>query len=299
MDDLVEEKNSNYALPRTRTLKWPRASQNVEWNEKLEMAAKDIGEASKSYKLMHIQEAQRANKTYNRLMIIGIVMGPFSGIASGIGAIINPETDHTIPIIATVFGFLSGIIVAMIKYGKYDEASNANKQAAARYTSIESNVRRQLGLYRSDRVPATPYMEWLETKYEELFLSAPLLPADVYDKYAILAKKLGLQVPSQYEAVITINTNYEHAKVDEIANSSSIEVNSEDIPVIKEKTDDKQNQFPNDIEMNNSLRDLSDTEMKGDKKVKRTGSMSPFPQLNQYSDKMLEYEMKRILGFSP
>ena len=48
--------------------------------------------------------------------------------------------DPTFPIIELVLGFLSGIVVASIKFGRYDEVSNANKTAAARYTSIESNV---------------------------------------------------------------------------------------------------------------------------------------------------------------
>ena len=161
MEDLLEEKIPRSQQLQSQTLSRTYIRQNVEWNDKLEMAAKDIGETSKSYKLMHIQEAQLADKTYNRLMIIGIIMGPLSGITSGIGATINTGTEPIIPIIAAIFGFISGIIVAIIKFGKYDEASNANKQAAARYTSIESNVRRQLGLYRSDRVPAIPYMEWL------------------------------------------------------------------------------------------------------------------------------------------
>ena len=50
-----------------------------------------------------------------------------------------------------ILGFLSGVIVAILKYGKYDEVSTANKSAAAKYASLEANVRRQLSLYRSDR----------------------------------------------------------------------------------------------------------------------------------------------------
>lgn len=291
MDELETKINRKINVPKTKTIDL-QTSKNIQWNEKLEMAAKDIGEASKSYKIMHIQEAQKANKIYNRLMIMAIIMGPLSGVTSGIGAVINSNSDSdseintTIPIIATILGFLAGIIVSMIKFGKYDEASNSNKQAAARYTSIESNVRRQLSLYRSDRVPATPYMEWLETKYEELFMSAPLLPAEVYDKYSHIAKNIGLRIPNQYDAIITINTEYEQTKVEEIINVTDIKVNDENKP----NTDIVQKLSNND--------DMKEDKDKEDKKIKRTNTMLHFPQLNQFSDKMLEYEMKRMMGFS-
>ena len=242
----------------------------VEWNDKLEFAAKDIGENSKGYKLMHIAEAQKASTTYNRLMILGMCMGPFSGVISGIGVAV-PSTP-AIPIIATILGFLAGIIVAIIRFGKYDEYSLANKQAAARYTSIESNVRRQLSLYRFDRVPPTAYMEWLETKYEELFLSAPLLPAGVYDKYSSTAKKLGLTVPNQYDATITINNDY----VTKNTNSSAdIEVNSGDI-------------LPGDIEEGGIKATLPEVWV--ETTIKRSNTMAPV------TDKMMEYEMKRMMG---
>jgi len=146
------------------------------WNDKIEEAAEQIGNSAGEFKLMHIQEAQRANNTYKVLMFLGIVSGPLAGVMAGIETAINPSVDHpVISISVVILSFLSGIIVAGVKFGKYDEVSNANKTASARYASIESNVRRQLSLYRKDRVKAVSYMEWLESKYEELFMSAPLL----------------------------------------------------------------------------------------------------------------------------
>jgi len=254
---------------------------DTDWNDKLELVVKNIGESSKSYKLMHIHEAQRSNKIYNTLLILGIIMGPLAGIISGIGEILNPDTDHTIPIIATVFSFLSGTIVTIIKVGKYDEYSNANKQAAARYTSIESNVRRQLSLYRSDRVSVTPYIKWLENKYDELFLSAPLLQSGVYDRYSIKAKNMGLKVPTKYEPVITINTDYENTKLEEIVNVTDININE----VQKNSNDQTYNITDTDLQLPTS-----------EKKIKRSSTMTQFPELNQCSDKLLEYEMKRMMG---
>ena len=162
--------------------------------------------------------------------------------------------------------------MATVKFGKYDEVSHANKAVAARYTSIESNVRRQLGLFRKDRVPANSYMEWLETKYEELLMSAPLLPANAYDKYAKTAASRNLTVPERYDHVIGINEVYEEAKAREVVDTSEIELTGRSRVAAPEP------------------------ETRGEKKIKRTNTMAKIPQLNQYNDKMLQYEMKRMMG---
>jgi hypothetical protein len=257
---------------------------NVSWNDRIENAAKDIGESSKGYKLLHIREAQRAVKMYSFLMYIGILVGPLSGVLSGIEAALRPpKDDPTMSVIVIFLGFLSGIIVATIKFGRYDELSNANKTAAASYTSLEANVRRQLGLYRNDRVNAIKYMEWLETKYEELFMSAPLLPAGSYKKI----EEDSAIIPNRYESKININETYEREKYLEICNATEIEINDNldlDLELgLTDKTD--------------SPRPSPETKsLKGGKKIKRTNTMSKIPQLNKFSDKMLEYEMKRMMG---
>ena len=50
----------------------------------------------------------------------------------------------------------------------------------------------------------TTYMEWLETKYEELLLSAPLLPPGNYEKYKKMANKRGWLIPEQYDHIISV-----------------------------------------------------------------------------------------------
>ena len=63
------------------------------WNHKIEGAAKNIGESAKGYKLLHIREAQQANKMYTRLMAAGIVLGPMSSLLAGIKAAIDPPQE--------------------------------------------------------------------------------------------------------------------------------------------------------------------------------------------------------------
>ena len=232
------------------------------WNDELEAAVKEIGDESKGYKIMHIHMAQRATQIYTHLTIAGIVLGPLASLFSSVDSFANPERSVA-SIISIFLGFLSGVTVAIIKFGKYDEVSNANKTASARYTSIESNVRRQLSLQRKDRIPAMTYMDWLETKYEELFMSAPLLPRKVFDNYIYTAKKQGLTVPERYKHNIDIEDGYILSKKEEIADISDIEV-------AKDTIEDKP------------------------KSLIQTSTFSSFADLNQFSDDMLRYEMRRM-----
>ena len=251
------------------------------WNEKLENAAKNIGDSARGYKLMHIKEAQNMYTKYTYLMIFGIALGPLSGVFSTLDAVINNKSDPSLCITSIILAFLAGIIVTIIKFGKYEETGLANKQAAARYTGIESSVRRQLGLYRPDRVNAVQYMEWLESKFQDLFLSAPLLPERTYYKFNKVASELGAVIPKNYEETIVINSNYESEKIQEIAERREIEVNVEGSDKVSE------------------VRESSITETDTEnKEIQRSKGISTFPELNQYSDKMLEYELKRMMGFN-
>jgi len=280
--------------PRPATLSDERS---VHWNSRLEEAAKDIGESSKCYKLMHVEEAQQVTTIYSGLMIAGIVTGPLAGIVTSVGTAAAVEGDTMIVcnIVSIILGFVSGIIVSIVKFGRYEEMSNANKQAAARYTSIESNVRRQLSLFRVDRVAASPYMEWLEAKYDELFMSAPLLPASAYDRFSSRVGDHGFKMPNRYDSVIEINHEYEDARMGEVTDQTTIAINEDSggsTVSLAPKTlaSTKWRAAVNDVM-------LSQT-MKGEKKVKRTETMSQFPELNECSDQMLQYEMKRMMGFN-
>lgn len=254
MDDLEEKTNDE---------------KKGEWNSKLEEAVQAIGQAAQGYKHMHIWQAQRATSRHKYLMGSGIVIGPLASVLQSIGLALNMETDPVISVFVILFGFISGIIVATVKFGKYDEVSNSNKSAAAKYTSIEANVRRQLGLYRKDRMPAIAYMDWLETKYEGIMMSAPLLTASVFNRYSKHAEATGLPVPEQYDHMITITEEY-------TSTSTQVKEISNEVPIQVNITDD----------------------MEGSKKnhIKRSNTMVKIPEINCASDKILAYELNRLMS---
>lgn len=257
----------------------------IMWNSRLEKVVKNIGNDSMAYKIMHLAESQQAMNTYEYLMITGIILGPISGIVSAIGAALNMSDYSVLVISEIILGFLSGIIVAILKYGKYDEVSSANKSAAAKYASVESNVRRQLSLYRSDRTDSISYMEWLETKYEEILASAPLIHQNIFDDYSDKAKENNWNIPNSYSHTIVINEEFEENKTQDM-------LNRDNICTIEEEERHKDKKV-------NIIPARKETMLKGDRNITitRTATMSKIPEINSCSDQMLNYEMKRMMGF--
>ena len=230
----------------------------MSWNDDSEDFIKQITDNIKSYKLMHLQQAQQSYSFYRKLTIGGIIIGPMASILSSINQVLHPDQNPVIPIIEILLGFLSGIIVAIIKFGKYDETMNSNQTVAAKYMSLEANISRQMCLYRENRLPATNYLEWVETKYGDIFNSAPIITKNTYDSFVKNATKNGYTVPNRYDSIITIN--------------------KESLPeiIIQPPTEPTNN--------DNKLT------------TKRTTTMMKLPEINQCSDKMLQYEMKRMFN---
>lgn len=229
------------------------------WNDDSEDFIKQITDNIKSYKLMHLQQAQQSYNFYRKLTLCGIIIGPMASILSSINQVLHPDENFVIPIIEILLGFLSGIIVAIIKFGKYDEAMNSNQTVAAKYISLEANISRQMCLYRENRLPSTNYLEWVETKYGDILNSAPIITKNTYDSFIKNAIKNGYNVPNRYDSIITINKE----------SLSEIIIQPQTEPT----TDNKLT-------------------------TKRTTTMMKLPEINQYSDKMLQYEMKRMFNIN-
>lgn len=231
---------------------------NVYWNQDIEKIVHEIGEKSKSYKIMHIKEAKSISFIYDLLMYSGIILGPIAGLLSAIGSILSPNTSpSTLPIISGCVAFFSGIVVAITKYGKFEEKNSHHKMAASKYTSLESNIRRQLILYRDNRQNAKKYLEWIGNSFDDLFSASPLISDRIYDEYIKIARKKGLLVPDDY--VININNHKINESIREIQNVSSININ----------TNLKKDEVLNDI--------------------------SHFPDINKFSDNMMSYELQRMM----
>lgn len=261
--------------------------ENVNWTSIMEKNVKEIGEKAKGYKIMHIQQAHKVSNKYKYLMYLGIFLGPLSALLSGIGATLNQDAPVKFPIASACVGFIAGLVVAITKFGKFEEKSSHHKIAASKYTSLESNIRRQLMLYRNHRVNAAKYIEWIGNSFDDLFMASPLITRKIYTNYVKIAKKNGISIPDEYNLTIDINQTYQIQKFNEMKDVTVIQINESDCH--NEETN-------NEIKIDIETQPNENTTFKGPTKIKRTDTLSNFPELNEFSDGRMGYEMRRMMG---
>lgn len=238
-----------------------------------------IGEKSKLYKKMHLDNSYKLSYIYNIISYLGISIGPISGLLNGINSYMYPESEIMLPIIATIFGFMSGILVAITKYGKYEERSYNHKLAASKYTSLESNVRRHI-LINKNNDDILKYIEWLGNSFDNLFLASPLIEKTIHDKYKQKC------INGDEHRIVHINREYQDQKLQEILNMTpvnnprSLNQNKDDEKV-DEKDDEHQRHY---------------SSFNGTDVIKRSEFLSHFVDINMFSDGRMDYEMSRMLN---
>ncbi len=203
-------------------------------------------------------------------MYISIVIGPTTGVISGILTNFDVNTQKYLSILITILSFISGIIATILKFGRFEEESNSNKLAASKYTSLENNVRRQLALSRKNRIPAKDYIEWINKSFDELFIASPLLSEDIFLKYGKNAEKLGIKLP-EYRDTVTVNEDFEEKIQKQLENNNSIKINKKSIDDIKSEENVK------------------------NKCLKKTKTYNNIQEINQFEDGRMNYELKRFL----
>lgn len=276
MTDDSSELHRNSQLP-SSDLETQQRQLHVCWSNKLEDVTRIVGENSQGYKFMHIEASRNNMRSYEIFMYLSICFGPLSAVITGIGISLQPDAPTLFPIISGVVAFVAGIFTTIVKFGKFDQSASSHKLAASKYTSLESNVRRQLTLPRDIRIDSVNYIHWLNTAYDELFMASPLIPDIIVRRYNKNALKSGISTPTKQHNIITINTDYENNTIADLNNCMKIKINL--------KPDDVENVQGEEKRLSNTTN------------IKRTGSFLPFSELNQYSDGMMNYEMNRMIRF--
>jgi len=268
----------------------------VEWNKQIETNIKIIGEKAKGYKIMHIHESRRIGKIYTWLMYTGIILGPLSGILSSISTssistcsdsdesrediistnlkLLSPYPSYILPIISSCIAFLSGIIVAVTKYGKFEERSSIHKSSAFKYTSLESNIRLELSLPRKNRAKPVEYSIWVGKKFDELFSTSPLVSSKIYTNYVKTANKNGCPFPDEYKIYVNNCDKDNIEEIQEVLNCTNITIKEENE---KDKGEEKKDKDENEL--------------------KRNLTLTYFPELSNFKDGVMEYEFQRMMGF--
>ena len=150
--------------------------ENIKWNDNIENVLITIMNTISVYKNVHAVTSINNIRYFNILTICGIVLGPISGILGAVDAIVNPDTEIIYPLMISIFGFISGVIATIIKFGKFDENASQHKKAFSDYNSLEKNIELCLSMTKHDRyVNPSEYINDVQQKFENIFMKAPII----------------------------------------------------------------------------------------------------------------------------
>ena len=231
---------------------------HLNWNHKFENIIQDIYRKIVRCKLEHGKIARSSYNSYHFYTMIIIIITPISGLISCIGASLGAE-EHILLITSSVINIITGILMSIIKFNKYDENNNLHMNTAIRYTSLENNIKQQLSLYKKDRITAKKYLIWLNETFDEIFLSSPFLNIEAENTV------------EDYEMFLEDETEDEN----ELEDALEDEDETEDENVIEDE-DDTENGLEDEDDTENGLEDE-------DKEVSEN-----------IIDGLLTYELKRI-----
>jgi len=256
----------------------PMLLESAKWTGSFEKMVKDIGEQCRGYKWMFIRSAMTMSRRFDVLMYITIALGPMVGILTTLKNILESD-NKAFDILAIVFAFLAGVVASIVKYSNLSEKTHTYRKTAARFASLEFNIRTQLSAVRDARLQPRPYVKWVTSVFDDLYASMPLLPETIFDKWNQFAKKSLIANARSIESEVDVD---KELKQRQVSNMNKIEVNTtpsmstsgsedeqkENIVVVKRR-------HPRNCHMAITL-----------------------PELNRFSNPKMEYEFHRFMGLS-
>ncbi len=225
-------------------------------------------------------------------MYILISIGPLAGV---LGTIVTPDKcdERTVlSIFITIFSYLSGIIATVIKFSKFEQKATSHKAVAAKYASLEGNIRRQLSLLRKDRVNAGQYLQWVSISFDEVFTSSPLMSEKIYKRWVTFAEKNNITVPKEIGDSVEVDDD---ENIREICNVQNIIINTDDEPnrerAASAPNTNDDNTFEVIIQGTNTMR--------RERKIRqRRDDYNADPDFGRFNDGQMRYEMARMYGLS-
>ena len=170
------------------------------WTDTIEANLSEIKHSCKSYKDMNLHAMRRTQRIYDVLMYTIITVSPVIGI------IVTISDSFSVRVVISVFAFVNSVLSSVVKFSKLEEKLSHHRSFAAKFLSLESNIKRQLSLQRSERVDAKLYLDITAKSFEELFTNMPIITESLYNKYVkneILSAK---PIPSGSEVVIPVSS---------------------------------------------------------------------------------------------
>ena len=204
------------------------------------------------------------------LTYLGIILGPLAGLLSALS--INDSIS------ISIISFISGLIVSIIKVGRFEKNALLHNSSSSNYTNLEHNIRRQLCLYRKDRINPIQYCEWVSKSFDDIYKSSPVIK--------IPDKKLDISIQIAQE-------------MSSFKSKDPKPIQEKDKPISLVMPETPSNKSIESKITSNFLEDITKLSIviPDDTPSNFQEVISKTPEdilVNTYTDKMMEYEMKRM-----
>lgn len=173
-----------------------------EWNNKTEDIVITLADTCKIRRIHHLKQADRSRICHAVLSTAAMIIGPTAAVIAGQNVGICERYDTAV----VTLSVLSGIVASVIKFGKFNEMHHLHKQASSSYHILETNAQLQIAREPSTRDDADVYIKWLQSKYEEVFTTSPLIV--VHDVGKIAATDTEDSIDDSFDLEVSSNRNY-------------------------------------------------------------------------------------------
>ena len=153
------------------------------WTRTLEEYVSNIGEEAQGFRILHLENAQSYSFYCSVQMYANCALAAASGLAGTLGMLLNPGPSILFPVISATIVFLLALTGPLFSQQKYDQLELTHRQAAAKFASLEGNVRRCMALPAQHRVPPGPYTSYIDSALKVNTESAPPLSAVSLARY--------------------------------------------------------------------------------------------------------------------
>jgi hypothetical protein len=232
---------------------------------------------------------------YSALSMTAMILSPLPAFFSILGLTLQQQemihVDTLFDSISLGISLITTILVAVTKFGKYDEISYSHKTASSQYTSLEQNIKRQLMLERSERIAPKIYLTWIMKKFDILYESSPLLSCSTSKKYEKTIELLEKEYQSQEHK---IHKNEDTSSNSDRSGESTKEKNVEDkmYKIDIEKKIDESELFSLD-KVYKDIEKSDDIFFTNEQRKKKSRDLSNRFDLSKFDDEQMIFELHR------
>jgi hypothetical protein len=158
-------------------------TQDLTYSKELENLLKNQAEQAESYSILHNLSYEKYQFRSNIINIPVIVLSSVIGLLTGM----NIQNDQMFIILSTGSIFVS-VIKSIDSYFQLQKRAEGHRICSLQFSQIFNKIQIELSLVRSQRQNPKDMLALIKTDLKNLFDIAPLIDADIIEKYNALYK---------------------------------------------------------------------------------------------------------------